>query len=48
LMLGALIATDHDVRSASTSSVGAACIAAGLVLNITGWRWMRRIVDGPS
>ncbi len=44
LMLAVLVATDDDVRSVAASSVGAACIAAGLVLNAIGWWWMRRIV----
>jgi hypothetical protein len=30
-----------------SSSAGAACACAGLVLNIAGWRWMRRIVGVP-
>lgn len=48
LMLGLLVATDDDVRSAVTSPVGAGCIAAGLVLNIVGWWWMHRIVENLS
>jgi tight adherence protein B len=48
LMLGVLVTTDDDVRSAATSPVGAGCIVAGLVLNAIGWWWMRRIVGGSS
>lgn len=48
LMLGVLVATDDDVRSAATSPVGAGCIVAGLMLNAIGWWWMRRIVGSPS
>jgi tight adherence protein B len=48
LMLGVLVATDDDVRSAAISPVGAGCIASGLVLNVLGWWWMRRIVGTPS
>jgi len=44
LMLAALLATDGDVRSVTASPIGAACIAAGLLLNATGWYWMHRIV----
>ena len=48
LMLGVLVATDGDVRAAVTSPFGAACIVAGLLLNVVGWWWMRRIVASPS
>lgn len=48
VMLGTLIATDDDVRSASASPVGAGCIVTGLGLNALGWWWMRRIVEGRS
>ena len=48
LMLGVLVATDGDVRAAATSSVGAGCVVAGLVLNVLGWWWMRRIVESPA
>lgn len=48
LMLGALVATDDDVRSAATSRLGAACIVAGLALNALGWWWMNRIVGTTS
>ncbi len=48
LMLAVLAATDADVRGVAASPLGAGCIAAGLVLNLTGWWWMRRIVRaGP-
>jgi tight adherence protein B len=48
LMLGVLLATDVDVRSAAASPVGGGCIVAGLVLNGVGWWWMRRIVGSSS
>jgi tight adherence protein B len=48
LLLAVLVATDDDVRSVASSSVGAACIAGGLVLNAVGWWWMRRIVRASS
>jgi tight adherence protein B len=48
VMLGVLVATDDDVRSATTTPVGAGCILAGLVLNAVGWWWMHRIVGGSS
>ena len=48
LMLGVLVTTDDDVRSAATSPVGAGCVVAGLVFNVVGWWWMRRIVENPS
>lgn len=48
LMLVLLAATDDDVRTAASSPVGVACVTAGLVLNATGWWWMRRIVGRSS
>ncbi len=47
-MLGILVVTDDDVRSAAGSPIGAVCITAGLVLNLLGWWWMRRIVGGAT
>ena len=46
LMLGLLVATDDDVRRVPRTPLGAACVAAGLVLNSSGWFWMRHIVRG--
>jgi tight adherence protein B len=40
-------ATDERIRRAAFStSVGATAVVAGLLLNVAGWWWMHRIVDG--
>lgn len=44
LMLGAMLATDGDVRAVVASRAGVACVAIGLALNAAGWWWMRRLV----
>ena len=46
LMLGLFVASDDDVRAALRTPVGAICVVTGLVLNSSGWFWMRRIVGG--
>ena len=39
------VVTDGRIRRTYTSTpIGAACVAAGLLLNLAGWWWMRRIV----
>lgn len=48
VMLGVLVVTDTDVRSVATSSAGASCIGAGLLLNVAGWCWMHRIVRSST
>lgn len=45
-VLVVIVATDPDVVRVVTQPVGATCVALGLVLNITGNRWMRRMVEG--
>jgi tight adherence protein B len=47
-MLGLLVASDDDVRAVLRTPVGAACVLSGLVLNGSGWFWMRHIVGGRS
>ncbi len=47
LMLAVLVATDGDVRAVVVSPVGIACVTTGLVMNVAGWWWMRRIVGIP-
>jgi tight adherence protein B len=47
VMLALLVVTDDDVRSTTTSPIGAACVVIGLALNIAGWWWMRRIIGAP-
>ena len=43
-MLALLLATSASTRAAALSVPGAAAILVGGVLNLAGWRWMRRIV----
>jgi Flp pilus assembly protein TadB len=43
-MLTLLLALDDDVRSVVRSPAGAAVVACGLVLNVLGGWWMRRII----
>jgi Flp pilus assembly protein TadB len=38
------VSTDADVRTIVVTPIGVGCLGAGLVLNATGWLWMRRIV----
>jgi len=45
LMLTTLTVTDDGVRAVTVSPIGAACIGAGLALNLLGWLWMRRIME---
>jgi len=42
-------ATDERIRRAYVdTSIGALCIAVGLLLNLTGWWWIKRIVAGSE
>lgn len=42
------IVTSDTARAVYLNSgIGGACTAAGLLLNIAGWRWMKRIVGPP-
>jgi tight adherence protein B len=42
------VAASAAVRGAVTSGPGAACVAAGVVLNAAGWWWSRRILVGAD
>lgn len=46
--LGLFIATTPDVRSVLSTSIGASCLLLGLLLNTTGWLWMRRMIGTGS
>ena len=43
-MLCVLVTTDPDVRAAVVEPLGATCVATGLLLNATGWWWMRHTI----
>ncbi|MET0662023.1 MAG: type II secretion system F family protein, partial [Ilumatobacteraceae bacterium] len=43
-MLVLLVTTDPDVRGVVGEPAGAACVAIGLLLNATGWLWMRHTI----
>jgi tight adherence protein B len=43
-MLALLLITSATTRAAATSTTGLALIATGAVLNLIGWRWMRRLI----
>jgi Flp pilus assembly protein TadB len=42
--LGLLAFTGTGVRAALTTAPGVACVTAGVLLNVIGWRWMSRLV----
>ena len=42
--LGLLVVTSPEARSSVATPSGLAVVSLGAVFNVTGWRWMRRIV----
>ena len=48
LVLALLVATDPDVRFIVLRPAGGALVAAGLLLNLCGWSWMRHIVASQT
>jgi Flp pilus assembly protein TadB len=48
VMLTLLAIVDADVRAAIAGGPGAASVGIGLLLNASGWCWMRRIVQVPQ
>lgn len=44
-VLGLLLVVEGDVRDTVTTPTGASVVGAGIVLNIVGARWMRRIIE---
>lgn len=47
-MLCLLLATSSATRGAVVTTPGLAAVATGAVLNLTGWRWMRRLILGAG
>ena len=47
-MLALLVVTSGSVRAAAVAPTGLAVIAAGIVLNVAGWFWMRRLIAGTT
>ena len=45
-MLLLLTLTSPAIRRAALSPLGLTCITVGAVLNLAGWRWMRRVIGG--
>lgn len=43
-----LVATSAPVRAVSTTPIGGTVVVVGLLLNLLGWGWMRRIIGGRS
>lgn len=43
-----LAVSEPSVRQAVTTPPGLACVGCGVVLNTTGWWWMRRMIRGAS
>jgi len=44
-MLALLALTSQSVRGSATSSIGLFAIAFGVLLNVAGWGWMRRVIS---
>jgi tight adherence protein B len=44
--LALLVVSSAPTRSALAAPAGLACLAAGAVLNVAGWAWMRRLIGG--
>ncbi len=47
-MLALLVATDPDVRLAVTGPIGGLCVVVGVALNVTGFVWMHRTIEGAT
>jgi tight adherence protein B len=45
-MLAVLLVSSATVRTVMSTRIGLLVLAAGLVLNLLGWRWMRRLIAG--
>jgi tight adherence protein B len=48
VVAGAMTMFSPSLRAGFASSIGVACIVAGLSCNVVGWWWMRRIVRAAA
>jgi hypothetical protein len=46
--LALLAVAEPAVRASLTSELGAGCLVLGGLLNLAGWYWMRRLVEGAA
>lgn len=47
-VLGLLVVAEPAVRSILATPAGAACVVLGGLFNLTGWCWMRHLIDGAQ
>lgn len=45
-VLALLLTTSAPVRGSVGTPIGVMTVSVGLVLNVVGWRWMRRVIGG--
>lgn len=48
VVLVLLAAASSTVRQQLAAPLGALCVGLGAVLNLAGWRWMRRIIEAAA
>jgi tight adherence protein B len=47
-VLALLALAEPAVRSALASRVGVLCVVVGVIFNVAGWWWMRRLIGGAA
>jgi tight adherence protein B len=47
-VVGLLVLTEPSMRAVLGTTAGALCIGLGTLLDLVGWWWMRRMIDGAS
>lgn len=48
VMLALLYSTSSATRAAAHTAPGLVAVGAGASLNVVGWRWMRRVIEGRT